>query len=220
MPETVYDAHDRLLFRVRDDDRDRVIMLLQMMWIAYRPISVATAALLLDAREFLEKENCFRQQNLDWETDDRFRDWVIKACGGLVTVYDGHLFFIHQTAKGFPSPRRSGSARGFFLQNTVFASNLPTESWQKTIWLCGNTVRGSSNGVKIWKQARNPAAHPRTRAFWPLGGIGRARRVVRADKSRQKSSHTCCCWARGRISHRKGRWTVRELQLSSRKQAF
>lgn len=55
MPETVYDAHDRLLFRVRDDDGDRVMMLLQIMWIAYRPIPVATAALLLDASEFLER---------------------------------------------------------------------------------------------------------------------------------------------------------------------
>ena len=108
VPQTVYDAYNKLLDRVYQDEKDRVIMLFSLMIAALRPLSMQTAALLLDARDFADSQDDplhLREfdtgEELDLESDENFKAWVIGTCGIFVTVYDEKLFFIHQTAKEF-----------------------------------------------------------------------------------------------------------------------
>ncbi|KAJ6442946.1 hypothetical protein O9K51_04125 [Purpureocillium lavendulum] len=106
VPQTVYDAYDKLLNRVHHEDKDRVITLLSLMIAALRPLSVQTAALLLGARDLADSSGDTLQgiddgEELDLESDEAFKAWVIGTCGIFVTVYDEQLFFIHQTAKEF-----------------------------------------------------------------------------------------------------------------------
>ncbi|KAK3389595.1 hypothetical protein B0H63DRAFT_464007 [Podospora didyma] len=112
LPQTVYDAYDKLLERVSDSDRDRVMMLLRLMIAAFRPIPLRTAILLLDARDFADysldndeldegDDEDDEDEEPEWESEQGFTAWVLGTCGIFVTIYDQQLFFIHQTAKEF-----------------------------------------------------------------------------------------------------------------------
>ncbi|KAH8693746.1 hypothetical protein BGW36DRAFT_429779 [Talaromyces proteolyticus] len=119
VPQTVYNAYDKLLERVRQDDKDRVIMLLSLMIVALRPLSVQTAAFLLGVRDFadshddpLHLQDSDNWEELDLESDANFKAWVSGTCGNFVTVYDEQLFFIHQTAKEFLLAAREAAGGG------------------------------------------------------------------------------------------------------------
>ncbi|KAJ6028169.1 hypothetical protein N7540_003745 [Penicillium herquei] len=108
LPQSAHSAYEKLLARVRQDERDRVTMLLKMMIAALRPLSLRTAALLLDVRDFADNTNEFLDApgiepgvELDLESTESFKAWVIGTCGIFVTIYDENLFFIHQTVKEF-----------------------------------------------------------------------------------------------------------------------
>ena len=105
LPQTVYDAYDKLLENVRDADRDRVMMLLRLMIAAFRPLPLHTAILLLNSRDFADDDGLDEAprdgDEVEWESETSFRAWVLQTCGIFVTVYDQQLFFIHQTAKEF-----------------------------------------------------------------------------------------------------------------------
>ncbi|KAJ5958912.1 uncharacterized protein N7479_006062 [Penicillium vulpinum] len=108
VPQSAHSAYEKLLARVRQDERDRVEMLFKMMIVALRPLSVQTAALLLDVRDFVDNENEFLNsygiesgEKIDLESTESFKAWIIGTCGIFVTIYDENLFFLHQTAKEF-----------------------------------------------------------------------------------------------------------------------
>jgi hypothetical protein len=108
LPQTVYDAYEKLLENVRDGERDRVMMLFRLMIAAFRPLPLQTAIRLLNAMEVVDEEGLLigetdarREEEIEWESEKSFRAWVLGTCGIFVTVYDQQLFFIHQTAKEF-----------------------------------------------------------------------------------------------------------------------
>lgn len=151
VPQTVYDAYERLLSRVTDFERGRVVLLLHMMVAAYRPLPVSTAALLLNAREFFDDGIPQVSDDIEWETNEDFKTWVLGACGIFVTIYDDQLFFLHQTAKEFLVRPPEITTE----DHTVHKST-PTSSFFKSISYKDAHRTMAQNCLSLWKYCKTP----------------------------------------------------------------
>ncbi|KAL7937634.1 hypothetical protein V8C35DRAFT_277120 [Trichoderma chlorosporum] len=139
VPQTVYDAYDKLLDKVRDTDKERVKMLLSLMIVAVRPIPLRTAILLIGAREYADNKDTEYDDGPDWESDEGFKAWVIGACGSFVTIYDEQLFFIHQTAKEF---LQSNGTTVSSDASTTFKFSISEKDAHRTM---------AENCIAVWK---------------------------------------------------------------------
>ncbi|KAI1852875.1 hypothetical protein JX265_012903 [Neoarthrinium moseri] len=106
-PLTVFEAYEKLLQRVKAKDKEFVRILVSLVYIARRPLSLREMNSAIEIRSHLAVKDMPR-----FSTDESFRARVIHACGFFVTVYDGRLFFIHQTAQEFLSSGPKQSIRG------------------------------------------------------------------------------------------------------------
>lgn len=142
MPQTVYDAYDKLLEKVCEDDRERVMMLLRLMIAGFRPIPIQMAVLLLDSRDYAENEEEMDEDDeIEWESEENFKNWVRGTCGIFVTIYDEQLFFIHQTAKEFLQvPRQQPNLPGSATQS--FRNCIVEVEAHKTM---------AENCMAVWK---------------------------------------------------------------------
>ncbi|KAK0621642.1 hypothetical protein B0T17DRAFT_298836 [Bombardia bombarda] len=151
LPQTVYDAYDKLLEKVhiRYSDRDRVMMLLRLMIAAFRPIPLQTAILLINSREFEDSDDPLDSEDEpEWESEHSFRAWVLETCGIFVTIYDQQLFFIHQTAKEFLQQSDKAylsttSPKG--LVDFTFRHSISDKEAHKVM---------AENCIALWKYAR------------------------------------------------------------------
>ncbi|KAL9133666.1 MAG: hypothetical protein Q9175_005155 [Cornicularia normoerica] len=113
LPSKVSDAYERILDRSTNEVNARI--LLQLIVSATRPLSLqeANVALTIATR----KESCRSQGALElWSLQD-FKSTVQNMCGLFVSVHDGKLFLIHQTAREFllmtkESPSHAGKWKG------------------------------------------------------------------------------------------------------------
>ncbi|KAK4097635.1 hypothetical protein N658DRAFT_489072 [Parathielavia hyrcaniae] len=168
LPQTVYDAYDKLLDKVRDGDRDRVMLLLRLMTAAFRPLPVHTAILLLNAREFADDEGLDGDDDddageercgeaLEWESEKSFRAWVLETCGCFVTIYDQQLFFIHQTAKEFLQESRQPFASVPIPRQPQMAShNHGSTTFRHSIFDKEAHKAMAEACIALWKYGEKP----------------------------------------------------------------
>ena len=107
LPSEVSDAYEIILSRSKDEVKARI--LLQLIVAATRPLSLeeANMALAIASRG----ESCRSQRALDLWHLQSFTTTVQNICGLFVSVHDGKLSLIHQTAREFLiRTSKSGSA--------------------------------------------------------------------------------------------------------------
>ncbi|KAI1371205.1 hypothetical protein F4677DRAFT_317145 [Hypoxylon crocopeplum] len=98
LPETVSEAYARLLKKVPPADRKSAMDLLNIVLVAYRPLSLQEVNIAINVRNHPSKSSL---ADLNMTTKEHFRDWVINTCGFVVAEYGGKIYFIHQTVRDF-----------------------------------------------------------------------------------------------------------------------
>lgn len=116
LPVTVEDAYERILSRSRRPNLART--LLSLVTIAKRP-------LLLEELELLVKTStrCHRKEDLDLSGPTRFKEVARDACGLFLTVIDGKVFLMHQTAKEFLMSREEVSGNSAVWKGSIDAAS-------------------------------------------------------------------------------------------------
>ncbi|QKX61975.1 uncharacterized protein TRUGW13939_09131 [Talaromyces rugulosus] len=107
LPHTVDEAYERILSRSRDSDQAK--KLLQIVVAAIRPLTLKEMSLALTLTE-----NHHSYSDLDFKSEERFREDVRDLCGLFVTVIDSRIYLLHQTAKEFLVQGPLGSVREDF----------------------------------------------------------------------------------------------------------
>ena len=97
LPSKVSDAYERILCRSNDEGKARILF--ELILAATRPLSLeeANMALTIATRD----ESCKSQRALELWPLKSFTTTVQNICGLFVSVHDGKLFLIHQTARDF-----------------------------------------------------------------------------------------------------------------------
>jgi uncharacterized protein (DUF1330 family) len=108
-PLSIFGAYDTLFKFVKQKDEARIKVLLHLIYAASttRPLTIGEANMAMTAH-ITEKTSVNSLLDLDDEMmmDKHFQQWIIQACGFFISVYDGRLFFIHQTANEYLSGRK------------------------------------------------------------------------------------------------------------------
>jgi len=115
LPSKVSDAYEEILSRSSDEVKARV--LLQLIVAATRPLTLQEVNIALTLAT--QKKSCTSYEALDqdlWPPQD-FKSIVRNMCGLFVSVHDGKVSLIHQTA------------REFLVRNTEL-SELRSGKWQ------------------------------------------------------------------------------------------
>ena len=97
LPPKVSDAYERILSRSSDNVRARI--LLQLIVAATRPLSLQEVNIALTLAT--QKGSCTSHRELDLWPSDGFKSTIQNMCGLLVSVHDGKVSLIHQTAREF-----------------------------------------------------------------------------------------------------------------------
>ena len=96
LPSEVSDAYETILARSSDIDLARI--LLQLIVAATRPLSLEEANIALT---LATQETCTSHKELDlWPLPD-FKSTVLNICGLFISIHDGKISLIHQTAREF-----------------------------------------------------------------------------------------------------------------------
>ena len=113
LPSKVSNAYERILSRSSDNVRARI--LLQLIMAATRPLGLQEVNIALTLAT--QKGSCTSHRKLDlWPSDD-FKSTIQNMCGLFVSIHDGKVSLIHQTA------------REFLVQNTELPK-LQSGKWQ------------------------------------------------------------------------------------------
>ncbi|KAL2131417.1 hypothetical protein VTI74DRAFT_5128 [Chaetomium olivicolor] len=97
LPSTVKEAYLGFLHRVRESQRDDVRRLFQIVIAAARPLTLREVNIALNILD-LPKGS---KHGLGLQHESCFRSWILDACKYFLDVYNGRVYFIHQTAKDF-----------------------------------------------------------------------------------------------------------------------
>ena len=97
LPSEINEAYEQILRR--SEDRHKAQVLLEIVLAATRPLSLeeVNMAMAMATRE----QSCRSQRDLALWPIESFKATVKNWCGLFVSVYDGKLFLIHQTAREF-----------------------------------------------------------------------------------------------------------------------
>ena len=101
LPSKISDAYERILSRSEDEDKARI--LLELILAATRPLELGEANMALAIAT--QGERCRSQTALELWPLQSFATTVKNMCGLFVSVHDGKLFLIHQTAREFLTTR-------------------------------------------------------------------------------------------------------------------
>ncbi|KAB8251095.1 ankyrin repeat-containing domain protein [Aspergillus flavus] len=94
LPKTVDDAYERILSRSEDCQKAR--KLLHIVVGATRPLTLQEMNLALILSE---KHQSYRE--LELRSEDRIRENIRDLCGLFITVVEGKIYLLHQTAREF-----------------------------------------------------------------------------------------------------------------------
>lgn len=99
LPSKVSDAYDKILSKSSDEVTARV--LLQLIVAATRPLSLQEVNIALTLAT--QKASCTSHKALEQDLwpQQNFKSTVRNMCGLFVTIHDGKVFLIHQTAREF-----------------------------------------------------------------------------------------------------------------------
>ncbi|KAK3291539.1 uncharacterized protein B0H64DRAFT_366873 [Chaetomium fimeti] len=97
LPATVKEAYVGFLNRVRESQRDDVKSLFRIVLAAARPLTLQEVNIALNIRDLPNGS----KHGLGLQDEHCFRNWILDACKYFLDVYNGRVYFIHQTAKDF-----------------------------------------------------------------------------------------------------------------------
>ncbi|KAK4223381.1 hypothetical protein QBC38DRAFT_425526 [Podospora fimiseda] len=97
LPTTVTDAYLRFLHRVQESHRVDVRRMFQMVVASARPLTVREINIALNIRDCKDGSKF----GLGLQNEEAFKHWILDACKCFLDVYNGRVYFIHQTAKEF-----------------------------------------------------------------------------------------------------------------------
>lgn len=97
LPATVKEAYVGFLNRVRESQRDDVRRLFQIVVAAARPLTLREVNIALNVRDLSNGS----KHGLGLQGESCFRNWILDACKYFLDVFNGRVYFIHQTAKDF-----------------------------------------------------------------------------------------------------------------------
>ncbi|KAK1756048.1 hypothetical protein QBC47DRAFT_178875 [Echria macrotheca] len=97
LPSTVYDAYEGILNRSTQPDEARRTLLVLLA--ATRPLTLCEMQIAIGVTV---DTTCL--EDLDLEPDEAFKQRLREMCGLFITVYDGRVYFLHQTAREFLLP--------------------------------------------------------------------------------------------------------------------
>jgi hypothetical protein len=124
LPATVKEAYVGFLNRVRESQRDDVRRLFQIVLAAARPLTLQEVNIALNIRDLPNGS----PHGLGLQNEACFRSWILDACKYFLDVYNGRVYFIHQTAKDFllAGPGENGHRKpgwlGDFTMETCHAT--------------------------------------------------------------------------------------------------
>lgn len=123
LPATVKEAYVEFLSRVRDCHREDVRRLFQIVVAAARPLTLREVNIALNIRDCRNGS----KYGLGLQDENCFRSWILSACKYFLDVYNGRVYFIHQTAKDFllEDPDENGLGKPAWLGDF----NLQTCHW-------------------------------------------------------------------------------------------
>ncbi|KAL3495324.1 ankyrin repeat-containing domain protein [Aspergillus germanicus] len=157
LPKAVDEAYERILSQSPDMEKAR--RLLHMVVGAIQPLTVKEMRVALAVDPAHSEYN-----SLDLESEARFAKTAINLCGLFVTIVDGKIFLLHQTAKEF-----------------LVSTSMPQESRipdNETISRADHNVGGNDEDANIrlcrWKHPLHPAEY---------GNIGIVRLLISQEKS-------------------------------------
>ncbi|KAA8572307.1 hypothetical protein EYC84_002933 [Monilinia fructicola] len=94
LPKTIEEAYEAIL--KRSDEPSKAMRLLHIIVGATRPLSLKEIGIALYITEDIH-----RYQDLEIQEDEQFKIVIRHLCGLFVSVVDGKVFLIHQTAKEY-----------------------------------------------------------------------------------------------------------------------
>jgi hypothetical protein len=97
LPTTVKEAYLGFLSRVRESQREDVRRLFQIVVAAARPLTLREVNIALNILDLPNGST----HGLGLQNEACFRTWILDACKYFLDVYNGRVYFIHQTAKDF-----------------------------------------------------------------------------------------------------------------------
>jgi hypothetical protein len=97
LPANVKEAYLGFVNRVRENQRDDVRRLFQIVLAAGRPLTLREVNIALNIRDLPNGS----RYGLGLQDETCFRNWILDACRYFLDVYNGRVYFIHQTAKDF-----------------------------------------------------------------------------------------------------------------------
>jgi hypothetical protein len=97
LPVNAKEAYSKFLARVRESHRNDVKLMLQFVVAATRPLTVREINIALNIRDCANGS----PKGLGLQPEEFFRDWILDACRFFLDVYNGRVYFIHQTAKDY-----------------------------------------------------------------------------------------------------------------------
>ncbi|MCJ1327493.1 hypothetical protein MMC10_004162 [Thelotrema lepadinum] len=130
LPRTVHDAYEKILARSADEVRAK--KLLQIVTAAMRPLSIHEMSVALTIEE---SHKTYKDLQEDLEPEARFQNTVRELCGLFVSVINGRIYLLHQTAKEFLVPSASNSRwpRNSKTRPQKWKHSLPLPDSSRTI---------------------------------------------------------------------------------------
>jgi ankyrin repeat protein len=123
LPESVYDAYERILNRSSDEVKAQ--KLLKIMMAATRPLSLAEMAIALDL-----DDHHHRHSQLHTMRGEKLQKHLRDLCGLFIVVIHSEIFFLHQTAREFLMKDRGDDA----------VKKLSDESEKLKSWKWAHTI--------------------------------------------------------------------------------
>ncbi|VUC35658.1 unnamed protein product [Clonostachys rosea] len=122
-PKTVNKAYEDLLRRV--NDTERVHLMLDLIVAAERPLSLRELNVAL---EMSDSQGDMLEIELELESDEDFKKWIIYECGFFLRIYNDQVYLIHQTAKDFlladdASLKSKGDEASWYHSTTAAQAN-------------------------------------------------------------------------------------------------
>ena len=99
IPSQTFDAYKKILQRISDVDKEAAKRLFSIIVAAMRPLTLEEANVAMSIA--VSKSTCTSLEALKPYPVGDFRSTVQDMCDLLVSVHDGKLSFIHQTARAF-----------------------------------------------------------------------------------------------------------------------
>ena len=107
LPKSVYEAYDKILGRFNDVEIEQNVRgILSILLAADRPLTIAQMNIAFGLTR-PRKSKCF--QDLDLENDKDFEETIRNWCGLFISISDGKVNFLHQTAREFLLPAHLSS---------------------------------------------------------------------------------------------------------------